>query len=222
MPLRFDLRTLLAALLMLSICFALIAWRLLLGTVLSVIFLSLVVVIIGIIKRRRRFARAGFAVAILMLLLLAYDMAQYIYWSGEYRLDFDVTVVDSETGAPIPGAVVNVLPSLSVRTPPAPAFAEEANWEMNHTDASGRVRFYKTYSTGGERSGLEITAGYRPRYTGLAWRSLIVDAKGYEFKAVTLGRLYGTAKWPASSPLPPITIELQPVPSAPENEQNRR
>src|SRR5688500_254079 len=94
---RFSVRTLLAALGLLSVCFALIAWRLRLGILLSILLLAILTVAFGKLQRQTILVRLGLGAAMVVGLLLFVDLACVTIADGRIAAPLNVIVLDSNT-----------------------------------------------------------------------------------------------------------------------------
>lgn len=189
---QYSLRSLLILMLFLSICFALMAWRLGLGLVLSMSLSAIILGILGVRYESRRAITAGVLFGLFVLVLVAVDQLWYLHWSGFDSLTLDVTVVDAETGDPLKGAKIDsyVLGIL--------------------TDESGRAIFTMECPTGGVSGCLGIFDP-PPSPNRHLRHPVFVEAEGYEPEHVTITEASGYEVWPKDRPLPPITIRLQPA-----------
>jgi hypothetical protein len=198
---QFSLRTLLAALGVLSVCFAFVAMRAFLVLLLAVIVLALLAVRYGIAKRQIHYVMVGTITAIAATVLLLFDRSFGYVWDGHIVLNCDVVVLDAASGFPIPEAKVGAGEEFSAPLP----------WDFVAADAFGRANLLIDASTGGYVSGLGIPDRYPP-LASFGTKTLYIGAPNYESKSVVLAATFRRSAWPTTNlHLPQITVRLTPL-----------
>jgi hypothetical protein len=197
---QFSLRTLLAALGLLSVCFGLTSWQGPFGLLLSLVLVSLLVACVGFAKKKKRLVTMGLCMAVVPAAMLVFDLGVQTLWVGHTTVRVSVVVMDAASDAPISGARIQVV-------------MEEISQPLgasHFTDARGKATFSNVAPSFGRDSGLGITRKAYLRSLGLC-----IVAPGYESRTVSLVDARGQIALPiAHMQLTPITVRLVPLKAA--------
>lgn len=200
---RFTIQSIFALVAFLSVCLGLIVWNWRLGSVLSIVLVSFVLILVGRARKLPLPKRCGLLGVVAMGLVLFVDITggHREIWDGQFQLNFQVRIDDQETLLPISGAKVS-------------AGYFELPFEAKYTTGNnGTVSFTENFACGGydSYSGLRILNPGPPRPALIATRryGVHVEAKEYEIADVSLWDVIDDTQWPRDNPnIPQIVVRL--------------